>query len=205
MPDSVTNPFNFPTVPDSFDADQKAFFLQLQLELEEHFFGQQYFEGSVDIGGPVIFSGDGSGLLFGSCQGMEIDWTQANAAEDTWYDISDASMSDGKLHGVTHDGSGKLTVTEPGIYLALWAGAFEADAANIHFLVTFSVDGTEGDPGMNHFETVAVNREQAMSGIALLDLAANQTVNVSIQTTDAGTPDLFVDHLLIVLVQIGGT
>jgi hypothetical protein len=152
----------------------------------------------------MVFVG-AAGLTFGSCYGVEISWIQENAAQNTWYDISDANMVDGQLHNVTHDGNGKLTVTEPGMYITDWAGAFEADAANVHVQITFSINGTEGNPGMNHIETVAVNREMPCSGNAILDLADNDTVNVSIRTTDAGTPDLLVDHLMIRLVQVGGT
>lgn len=144
-------------------------------------------------------------LAFGSCYGVEIGWTQASAVQNTWYDISDAGMVDGELQDVTHDGNGQLTVTKAGKYIADWAGSFEADAANQHIQLTFSVNGTEGGPGMNHIETVAVSREQACSGNAILDLAANDTVHISIRTTDAGTPDLVVDHLMIRLVQIEGT
>lgn len=167
------------------------------------------------IGGAVNYAGfatDGdltfvgtAGLQFGSCYGMEIGWTQAAAVQNTWYDISDADMVTGQLHGVTHDGNGQLTAVVAGMYLADWSGAFEADAANVHVLVTFSVNGTEINAGMNHFETVAVNREASCAGNAILDLAANDTVNISIRTTDAGAPDLSVDHLMLRLVQIGGT
>lgn len=144
------------------------------------------------------------GMDYGSCYGMEIGWTQASAVQNTWYDISDADMADGELLGVTHDGSGKLTVAKAGKYAADWAGAFEGSASNIHITIAFSIDGTEVDEGMNHFETVAVNREESCAGNAILDLTAGQTVNVSIRTTDAGTPNLLVDHLLLRLVQVGG-
>jgi hypothetical protein len=160
----------------------------------------------------VSSSGDGqitaANLLrhqYGSCYGTEIGWTQAGAVQNTWYDISNSSMVDGELNGVTHDGSGKLTATKSGMYAADWAGSFEADAANKHVQITFSINGTEGVPGLIHFETVAISREQACSGNAILDLSANDTVNVSIRTTDAGTPDILVDHLLIRLVRIGDT
>ncbi len=154
--------------------------------------------------GDLTFVGT-AGLQFGSCSGMEIAWIQANAVQNTWYDISDADFVDGQLHGVTHDGNGQLTVTVAGMYAADWAGSFEADAANVHVQITFSINGTEGDPGMNHIETVAVSREFPCSGLTILDLAANDTVNVSVRTTDASTPDLVVDHLMLRLIQIGGT
>lgn len=153
--------------------------------------------------GDVVFHGT-AGLQFGSCYGVEVGWIQANAVQNTWYDISDADMVDGQLHGITHDGNGQLTVGKTGMYAADWAGAFEADAANVHVQITFSVNGTEVNPGMNHFETVAVSREYACSGNAILDLTVDDTVNVSMRTTDAGTPDLLIDHLMLRLIQIGG-
>ncbi len=60
MPDHVTNPFSFPAIPDSFDIEQKTFFLLLQKELEEHFHAQQYFEGAVAIDGDLSLE---NGLL----------------------------------------------------------------------------------------------------------------------------------------------
>ncbi len=53
MVDNVTNPFSFPTVPESFNMEQKAFFLQLQKELEEHFHAEQFFEGAVAVDGDL--------------------------------------------------------------------------------------------------------------------------------------------------------
>lgn len=142
---------------------------------------------------------------YGSCYGNEIAWAQAAAVQNTWYDISDADMVDGKLYKITHDGNGKLTVLGDGIYAADWAGAFEADTANVHIEITLSVNGTEAAVGTNDFETKAVNREEAVAGNAILDLSANDTVNVSIRTTTAGTPDLAVDHLMLRLIQLRGT
>jgi hypothetical protein len=162
------------------------------------------FNADVDIYGDTKWVG-GGGVPFGSCYGNEIAWSQASAVQNTWYDISDSTMVDGQLHNVTHDGNGQLTVSVAGMYAADWYGSFEADAQNVHVQVTFSVNGTETNDGINHFETFGTNTQQAMSGNAILDLAASDTINVSIRTTDAGTPDLAIDHLGLRLVHIGGT
>lgn len=157
-----------------------------------------------DNGGDTHWVG-GGGLPFGSCYGNEIAWAQASAVQNTWYDISDSDMISGPLHNITHDGNGQLTALVAGMYAADWAGAFEASAANVHVQITFSINGTETNGGLNHFETVAISRQDPCAGNAILDLAANDTVNVSIRTTDAGTPDLAIDHLMLRLVHIGGT
>jgi len=147
----------------------------------------------------------GGGLPFGFCYGNEIAWAQASAVQNQWYDISDADMISGPLHNVTHDGSGQLAVAIAGMYAADWAGSFEAGSANVHVQVTFSIDGTEVNLGLNHFETVGASRQDPCAGHAILDLAATNTVNVSIRTTDAGTPNLAIDHLMLRLFHIGGT
>lgn len=141
--------------------------------------------------------------IYGACQGMEIDWSQAAAVQDQWYDISDADFTTTQLNFITHDGNGQLTTTRAKMYAADWAGAFEANAANIHMQITFSVNGTETNNGMNHYETIAVNREGTVAGNTILNLAAGDTVNVSIRHTNVATPTLRVDHLLIRLVAIG--
>lgn len=151
----------------------------------------------------LLFKTSG-GLQYGSCYGNEIGWTQASAVQNTWYEISDSDMADGQLNGVTHDGSGKLTVSKAGRYLCNWTGSFEANGANVHVQITFSVSGTETSDGMNHIETLGANNQHPSSGNAILNLAANDTVEVSIRTTDAGTPNLSTDHLNITMVQIGG-
>ncbi len=161
--------------------------------------------GAVTLDDNLTFTGSGAGLQHGYVWGNEITWTQASAGLNTWYNISHAGIADGPLNGVGHSGSGALTVTVAGMYMADWAGDAEADAANQHIQVTLSVDGSATEFGQTHFETIAVNRESAISSMAILDLAAGQTVQVAIRTTDAGTPDLFVDHYHLRLVQIAGT
>jgi hypothetical protein len=159
----------------------------------------------VDSDGDARFIG-GAGLPFGSCYGNEIGWTQASAVQNTWYEISDSDMADGQLHDVAHDGSGKLTVTYAGMYLCTWTMSGETDGgAGTHIQATFSVNGTETNDGINHTETRGADAQIAMAGTAILDLAASATLEVSMRTTDAGTPDISVDHLNIICLQIGGT
>ncbi len=161
--------------------------------------------GAVVIAGDTYWTGDGSGLPYGSVWGNEIDWVQTNAAQDTWYEISDANITTGQLNEVTHDGNGQLTIGIAGRYHCIWSVTSEVTAANQHIQITFSVNGTEISDGMNHYESFGVSRQFPISGNAILDLAATDTLEVSIRTTDAGTPDISVDHYNISINQIGGT
>jgi len=80
----------------------------------------------------------------------------------------------------------------------------QSSVANKHIQATFSVNGTEGNDGMNHIEAPSANKSFAVGGCAILALSANDTVNCSIRTTDAGNPTLEVDHYNITIKLIGG-
>jgi hypothetical protein len=81
----------------------------------------------------------------------------------------------------------------------------EADALNQHIQTTFSVNGTATDDGVNHVETFGSSRQQAISGTAIFNLSADDTIEVAIRTTDAGTPTLSIDHLNLVIFRVYGS
>jgi hypothetical protein len=142
-------------------------------------------------------------MSYGSCYGNETGWAQAAAVQNTWYIISDADMADGVLNDVTHDGSGKLTCPTAGKYLVNWAIAVDISNNNEHVQVGIAVSGTVGDAGMNHAEAAKANDHKSISGTAILTLTANQYIEIAVRTTDAGTPNLGVDHLNVTLLQVG--
>ena len=160
--------------------------------------------GATSLVGDISFVGSGVGLPYGSCYGNEIAWSQATAAQNTWYLVSDTDMADGQLNNVTHDGSGKLTVSVAGRYKIDYALSFEGSVANEHYQSGIAVNGTTQNDGINHVKNHPANDATSMGGTAILNLAANDTVEISMRTTDAGTPTLTVDHLNITLVQVGG-
>ena len=132
------------------------------------------FEDAVVGDNDLFFIGDGSGLPYGSCWGNEIAWTQANAAQNTWYNISDTDMTDGQLNLVTHDGDGKLTVTKAGRYLINYSLSIETSVANTHLEsgIEITGSGSAENAGRNHVEAGRANAQYACSGTAILDLAA---------------------------------
>lgn len=162
--------------------------------------------GAAVVTGDLYWTGDGSGLPFGSCYGNEIGWLQV-AAQDTWYNVSDADMITGELNTITHDGSGKLTVTLAGRYLIHWAASMASPSANKHILVGIEISnsGTAEADGQQHHETSAAAQEFSIAGHLIADLAANDTIEFAVSTTDAGNPTINVEHLNLSAVQIGGT
>ena len=156
----------------------------------------------VDNDGSIFWGGSGNGLHFCSCYGNEIGWTQV-AAQNTWYDISDADITTGQSNVISHS-QGQFTVSKNGMYEVHYDISVQSSVANKHIQATFSVNGTEGNDGMNHIEAPSANKSFAVGGCAILALSANDTVNCSIRTTDAGNPTLEVDHYNITIKLIGG-
>lgn len=154
--------------------------------------------------GDVQFTGSGVGWPYGSCYGNEIAWTQAVATTATWYLVSDTDMTDGELNNVTHDGSGKLTVSIAGRYLVNYGVDVSVDAANTHVVSGIAVNGTAVNAGQQHFHNMANNVESTLSSTAILSLAANDTVEVAVKHEAGGNQALSVDHLNLSIVQVGG-
>jgi len=161
---------------------------------------------NIESDGDMKFVG-GAGLPFGSCYGNHIAWVQVNAVQNTWYNISDADMNDGNLHNVTHDGSGELTVTEPGMFFVSYSCCFENDAANDHVEIGIEINGSGAADaaGQCHVENKFASEEEHVGSSAILDLADNSTIEVAIRTTDAGTPTITVHAVNLSVIHIGGT
>ena len=158
----------------------------------------------IDKDANLIFKNAGKGLPFGSCAGDEIAFSQASMVQNTWYPISDADIVDGQLNLITHDGSGKLTVTEPGKYMATYSVSIEMSGANNHAKLGFLVNGSIVTDGKLHVHFPNANEEFSITGNAILNLADNATVEVGVMNPDPGTPTATVDHLNLTLVQVGG-
>lgn len=159
--------------------------------------------GFIKLASDTLFVTDGGGLPYGSCYGNEIGWSQA-AAQNTWYEVSDADMADGQLNLFTHDGNGQLTALKAGKYLINYGISLEISVAGKHIESGISISGTEQNDGRAHFEAQTANSQVHLSSTAILNLAENATIEISVRTTDSGNPTIAVDHLNITAVQIGG-
>ena len=150
-------------------------------------------------------AGTGGALCYASVYGNEIAWSQS-AAQNTWYEISDTDMTDGQLgNGATHDGSGKITVPNAGLYKIAYSITFELGGANKHIEAAISISGTEQAPGQTHLETSAANLEHSFSSVAILSLSAGATVEVSIRQTDTGSTTITVDDVNLSVLQLTGS
>jgi len=163
-------------------------------------------DGTCALKKDTYWAGASSGLPYGSCYGNHIGWSQANAVQNTWYNISDADMADGSLNLFTHDGNGKLTATKAGTYLINYQICFEDDVVNDHIETGIEIDGSGSadNAGIGHSENKFASEEEHLSSTAILTLTAGQTIEIAIRTTDAGTPTITVQGLNITVVMVGG-
>lgn len=168
--------------------------------------GEDAFELTHNIKGDadLYFSGDGSGLPFCGCYGNEIGWTQASAVANTWYAISSSNISQGEVNNAVCV-NGVITVGRAGRYLISYGLSVECSILNKHVQTGIMVNSSTQEAGTMHYEVSSPNAQIPISAGAILDLAANSTVQMAIRTTDTGTPDLSVDHYNLTVTMVGGT
>jgi len=153
----------------------------------------------------IIYTASSSGVPYGCCYGTNLGWTQGTPAVGTWYEISDAKMSDGPLNLVSHDGNGKLTVSKAGTYLITYTVACGANVIGSYLSTAISLSGTEQEAGYVSVEVPAANYTCASAGQGIFTVPVGRTIEVSIRFTGAVTPTgLGVDDLTITCTMIGG-
>lgn len=153
--------------------------------------------------GPIL-SSDRSLLPFGSFKGNEINWQQA-AAQNVWYTISDADISVGTVHKMTFQNNQELLIAVAGFYMGIYYISVECSIAGKHVLTAPEVDGVQLPMGMTHHEFGRANEEESWSAPFIANLTVGRKVSIGISTDDAGSPTLTVNHIGIILAEIGRT
>lgn len=149
-----------------------------------------------------ILSSDSSLLPYGSFKGNEIMWVQATA-QNVWYTISDADISAGPLHKATFQNNQELKITVSGFYQAHYYITEEISIAGKHVKTAFKINGTEQDLGQVHHHFGRANEEESWAGAGIFNLTVDDLLSIGTQTPDAGNPTVTVDHVGLILVQIG--
>jgi hypothetical protein len=144
-------------------------------------------------------------MAYGQCTSGagDINWQQVNAAQNTWYRITDADMIDGVSSSVTHDGSGRLTVVTDGMYTISYTATFLSDTVTTNIYTGILQNGSIIAPGVAWLTAVASNTKYHLAGSAIYRLAVGDTIDVGVFTDSALSPDLTVNMLDLSLVQIG--
>jgi hypothetical protein len=161
---------------------------------------------TLDNAGDFYFSDSGSGLPYGSFYGNEIAYSTGALTAPQYKQIADTDCDQGELNLVTYTDAGTtLTVSKAGRYLINWSISVETGTANTHILAGIMVNSTTTlqAAGRNHTEPGRANVQYALSGTAILSLAANDVVGVGVGS-DVDNITATVDHVNLSIVHIGG-
>lgn len=153
--------------------------------------------------GPIL-SFDSSLLPYGNFKGNEIGWTQV-AAQNTWYTIADAGITATHAHKMTYQLNREFKITVAGIYTVGYYISAKCSIAGKHVLTAPEIDGTAQPDGQTHWEFGRANEEASWSAPTILTLAVDEVVSVGIMTPDINNPTLTVDHIGLLVTEIGRT
>lgn len=153
--------------------------------------------------GDFIFEGDGVGLPFGAMYGNNIEWTSVAFGGGGTFVIID-TLTGGEVNNTTFQNTQELLIATEGRYLINWSLSAEVAVANKHIEIGIGVNGTANVAGRQHIELPSANKEEGVSGTAILDLAATNTISLMITNLDDNT-QVEVHHVNLTLTHIGGT
>ncbi len=153
--------------------------------------------------GPIL-SVDSSLLPYGSFKGNEIAWTQA-AAPGVWYTVSDVGITAGPLHKMTFQNNQELLIAISGFYTASYYVTVECSIANKHVKTALEINGAQEALGQVHHEFGRANEEESWAPPGLMNLTVGDLVSIGISTPDAGGPTVTIDHVGLVISEIGRT
>lgn len=152
----------------------------------------------------AILSSDGSLLPYGSFKGNEIAWSQV-AAQNVWYTISDADISIDYQNKMLFQNNQEFKIAVAGFYSTAYYLSMRSSIANKHILAAPEINGVEQLGGRNHILFGAPNVELPISGTSIMQLSVDDIVSVGVSTENAGNPTITVDHIGLVITEIGPT
>ena len=161
-------------------------------------------DGKLHIkGGDLIFEDDGSGLPYGGFYGNNISWSSTQFGGGGTFVIIN-TLTGGEVNKTTFQNTQELLIATAGRYLVTWALTAEGQQRDNHIEAGIGINGVCNVAGRNHVHISQSNKEQAMSGTAILDLAATNTLSVMITNVESDNITT-VEHVTLTAVHIGGT
>lgn len=162
---------------------------------------------SISETGDVVFVGS-AGLAYGEIYVADNTITTDLAAQDTWYQIT-IYNTDGANNNATPDHTNDhITVTKAGHYLVNCHLCIKSAASNSYVFSVFKNNGdTQFANLQGHRQTTVANKPGSLSINGIIDVAANDTIEVWVKRTDGGavSKSVTIINSALSLVQIGGT
>ncbi len=154
-------------------------------------------------GGDFYFEGAGTGLPYGAFYGNNIGWTSTAFGGGGAFIIVNTLTASANLNLTTFQNTQELLITKTGKYLVTWSLSVEANGADKHAEAGLGINGTANIEGRQHIHLSSSNKEDSMSGTAILSLTATNTLSLMITNIDDNT-QLTVEHVNLSAVMVGG-
>ena len=151
----------------------------------------------------LYFTGDGSGLPFGSMYNHDTPTVVTIGVAGTAVRIPSGFLV-GQVNATTFDSAREITVTKAGRYLITWSISFTAGAANQEVEGGIMIDNTFNTQATAHRKITTASDTGAMGGTCILDLAVDAVVALGI-INETSTNTVTVQHSNMSLIMVGGT
>jgi hypothetical protein len=169
--------------------------------------GTNYTEIKTD--GELFFGGDSGGLIYGEIYAADIASDITLAAQSTWYQIT-VFDTNGLSNTTTPDHTNDhITITRAGKYYVAFHASTRSGASNDYEIRVFRNNGAgSGFASITtHRTTSSANALGSQSAHGIIELAANDTLELWIQRNDGGavTKTITFEHVGLTCWCIGGT
>jgi hypothetical protein len=163
---------------------------------------------ALEPAGDAYWVGDGSGLQYAQIYEEDGSSTLALAAQDTFYQIVSFSV-DGENNGATPDHTNDhITISKAGRYLVSSGISVQSATANEYDFHVQKNNGATDFPALSmHLDTNVANKTVATSTSGIVDLAANDTLELWVERLDGGgvSKTITIINATLSVTQIGGT
>ena len=159
---------------------------------------------NINFPADITFSGDGSGLAYGSMYGDDISETVTISSTDTWTEVNGGNLTAGQNNLTSLDSSYRIQVTNAGIYKIDWCMVVSTGAAAQYIEGTICVNATASPQAVGATESAVANKQYQIAGTCILDLAASDYISLCVEN-DTSTQDIIVTHANLSIVQVGGS
>lgn len=153
----------------------------------------------------VITNANGGGVPFGHMYVNDIaGFTITVSAADTWYEVNNAStptFTQGQLKNVTFTDH-YLTAVTAGYYQVDYSVSLDTTAAGQEVAATVMVNDTANVSAHSHGTVASGAAASEVSGITILNLAANDQVSIAVQNHSAAQ-NIIIHHAQLRLIYIG--
>lgn len=162
------------------------------------------FTGTQEIQDDLFYTGDGSGIPYGSMYNHDGGTTVNIIALSTPTQVPSGFLQ-GEVNLATFGNAREITVTKAGQYKTPWQISFTTATANQEIEGGVMVDGVADLTITAHRRIGTATDTGSMGATGILDLDAGAVVSLWVMNESSSTVDVNIEHANLALVMVGGT